>query len=191
MFTVAEGGGEFKVSVGGLEVGKLSEGDMFGETALLMRRPRSATVECESEKCRVIEMSGSHFLELLQASPEAEASLRDLSRRREFKKGMMKVVGSGGADVSMRELFNAIDTDGDGALSAAEVSARPFSSLHSRAPRSNNATRSPAQVKKVFHRFDASFPEQEIQALLESMDLDGSGNITWREFERVVGLEVR
>ena len=163
MFTVAENGGEFKVSVGGVECGRLREGDMFGETALLMKRPRSATVECESSQCRVIEMKGSDFLELIQSSPEAEASLRDLSRRREFKKGLIKDFGG---EATMKELFEAIDTDGDGALSTSEV-------------------------KQVFKKFDKDFPINEIQALVESMDLDGTGKITRKEFARVVGLEVR
>ena len=44
---------------------------------------------------------------------------------------------------------------------------------------------------QVFSRFDTNFPENEVQALVESMDLDGSGNISWKEFQRVVGLGVR
>jgi serine/threonine protein kinase/CRP-like cAMP-binding protein len=163
MFTVQEGGGEFRVVMGGVECGKLKAGDMFGETALLMHRPRSATVECVSDECKVLEMRGKDFLELLSTSPEAEASLRDLSRRREFQKALLKMVGSA---ASIKELFDAIDTDGDGALSTAEV-------------------------KEVFRKFDTEFPENEVQALVESMDLDGSGNISWKEFQRVVGLGVR
>ncbi len=156
--------GQFDVSIDGVEVGKLTKGDMFGETALLMKRPRSATVTCKSNGgCDIVEMMGKDFLELLQTSPEAEDSLRDLSRRREFKKGLVKANRGKG---SLKELFDNVDTDGDGTLSISEV-------------------------KAIIMKFDRNFPEEEIMALIESMDLDGSGKISWKEFERVIGLGVR
>ena len=90
MFTVCENGGTFKVTVDGTDVGELREGDMFGETALLLKRPRSSTVTCDSPTCKILEMRGDDFLQLISDSPEwVEKSFRDLSRRREFKKALL------------------------------------------------------------------------------------------------------
>ena len=90
MFTVCENGGTFSVTVGGTQVGELREGDMFGETALLLKRPRSSSVTCTSPGCKILEMRGDDFLQLISDSPEwVEKSFRDLSRRREFKKALM------------------------------------------------------------------------------------------------------
>ena len=165
MFTVCENGGTFKVTVDGTDVGELMEGDMFGETALLLKRPRSSTVTCASPTCRILEMRGDDFLQLISNSPEwVEKSFRDLSRRREFKKALL-LTGKD-ASINLKDLFNRIDTDNDGRLSLAEV-------------------------KTVLLKFDPGFPETELVALVESMDLDGNGYITWKEFKRVVGQGIR
>jgi len=162
MYTVASG--KLKVASQGVDVAELSSGDIFGEVALLMKRPRSSTIGCISKHCKVLEMKGEDFMALVDSTPDFEASLRDLSRRREFKKALKKAK-KGENEKPLRELFDMIDVDKDGKLSALEV-------------------------KTVLRNFDESFPDEEVNALVQSMDLDGSGYVTWKEFKRVVGLEV-
>lgn len=190
MFAVSEDGGELSVTIGGVEVGKMKEGDMFGETALLLnlQKVRSITVTCSSPKCKVLEMQGEEFVQLMSDSPEwVGRSMKDMARRREFNKALNK---QHNGTAPLRDLFNMIDTDNDGRLSISEV-------------------------KTVIKKFDPSFPDevrnkpiiiiyhhhqpthpnsnsslppsQESIALVESMDLDGNGYITWKEFKRVVG----
>lgn len=161
MYTV--GSGKMKVASQGFDIAELGPGDIFGEVALLMKRPRSSTISCISKECKVLEMKGEDFMALVDSTPDFEASLRDLSRRREFKKALKKAKGDTGS--SLKELFEKIDLDGDGKLSALEV-------------------------KQVLRSFDASFPDEEANALVQSMDVDGSGFVSWDEFKRVVGLEV-
>jgi CRP-like cAMP-binding protein len=161
MFTV--GSGKMKVASQGVDIAELGPGDIFGEVALLMKRPRSSTISCISPACKVLEMKGEDFMALVDSTPDFEASLRDLSRRREFKKALKKAKGDNGT--SLKDLFEKIDLDGDGKLSALEV-------------------------KQVLRSFDASFPDEEANALVQSMDVDGSGFVSWDEFKRVVGLEV-
>ncbi|GMH76291.1 hypothetical protein TrST_g9511 [Triparma strigata] len=162
MFAVSEDGGELRVTIGGVEVGKMKEGDMFGETALLLnlQKVRSITVTCSSPKCKVLEMQGEEFVQLISDSPEwVGRSMKDMARRREFNKALNK---QHNGTAPLRDLFNMIDTDNDGRLSISEV-------------------------KTVIKKFDPSFPDEEAIALVESMDLDGNGYITWKEFKRVVG----
>ena len=101
MFTVADG--EFKVTVNGVHVGTLRQDDMFGETSLLMNRPRSATVACVSKSgCIAYEMMNEDFRALLDESADIEESLRDLSRRREFKKALRAQTGGMGVTLKVR-----------------------------------------------------------------------------------------
>jgi CRP-like cAMP-binding protein len=58
-------GGELEVSHGGNVVHRYTAGDSFGESSLLFQRPRSSTVTCASEKCRLYEMKGEHVSQAL------------------------------------------------------------------------------------------------------------------------------
>lgn len=76
---VAEGGfgdqflmileGQAKVEKNGKVVNRLSENDFFGEIALIVQRPRTATVTAETPM-RVLAVHGSYFKDLLENTPE-------------------------------------------------------------------------------------------------------------------------
>jgi hypothetical protein len=57
--------GSLQVTVGDREVGRLADGDWFGEIGLLDRRPRTATVTADSET-RLWRIPGSTFLSVLE-----------------------------------------------------------------------------------------------------------------------------
>ena len=71
-FILVEGGAE--VRRGGRRVAKLGPGDVFGEMALILRRPRTATVTL-TQPTRLLAISAHNFRPLLIDSPEIQFKL--------------------------------------------------------------------------------------------------------------------
>jgi len=160
---VDDDGGELEVSHGGRAVHRYTEGDSFGESSLLMARPRSSTVTCVSDTCKLHEMEGSDFLALVNSSPEMEQSLRDMCRKRLFKKAVkaFSLERKGGVtDEDIVAAFHDADIDKSGSLSLSEV-------------------------KALMHRMDPTFPVSEIEALLKFIDVDDDGLVSFVEFKRL------
>lgn len=62
-------------------IGVLSDGDQFGELALLNNAPRSATVTARTD-CLLLVLSREHFLELLAATPQLRAEIERIAAQR-------------------------------------------------------------------------------------------------------------
>jgi CRP-like cAMP-binding protein len=71
-FILVEGAAE--VQRRGRSVAKLGPGDVFGEMALILRRPRTATVKL-TEPTRLLAISAHHFRPLLISAPEIQFKL--------------------------------------------------------------------------------------------------------------------
>ena len=69
------GSGSVQVTVAGTAVAILHPGDIFGEIAVLDRRPRSASVTAR-ETCSLLEIDGEMFRGLLAAHPAMLAQVR-------------------------------------------------------------------------------------------------------------------
>ena len=156
-------GGTLHVSHGQNVVHRYTAGDSFGESSLLFKRPRSSTVTCASDECQLYEMQGEDFIAMIEASPELAASLRDMARKRLFKKAVKqycleKKMGFGDQDIVAA--FHDADVDGTGSLNLEEV-------------------------RRIMHRMDPKFPLDEIKALLRFVDVDEDGQITLEEFKRL------
>jgi CRP/FNR family transcriptional regulator, cyclic AMP receptor protein len=59
----------------------LQAGDIFGEMAVLERRPRSATVLAK-EECLLLEIAGENIRKLLEVHPEMQVKLYTIARDR-------------------------------------------------------------------------------------------------------------
>jgi CRP-like cAMP-binding protein len=59
----------------------LQAGDIFGEMAVLERRPRSATVVAK-EECLLLEIAGENIRKLLEVHPEMQVKLYTIARDR-------------------------------------------------------------------------------------------------------------
>jgi len=156
-------GGELQVTHGDHEVHRYYSGDSFGESSLLFKQPRSSTVTCLSDTCRLHEMNGDDFIALVESSPEMAASLRNMCRKRLFKKAVKSYSlekNRGLSDVDIIAAFHDADIDGTGSLNLEEV-------------------------RRLMHRMDPKFPLSEIKALLEFVDVDEDGQITLEEFKRL------
>lgn len=73
-----------RVEPGGetVELGRLGEGDEFGEMALLRDAPRNATVTARTD-CLFLTLSRPDFLALLDSQPEARAHVEAVARQRQ------------------------------------------------------------------------------------------------------------
>eukprot|EP00540_Astrosyne_radiata_P009950 CAMPEP_0116868594 /NCGR_PEP_ID=MMETSP0418-20121206/27283_1 /TAXON_ID=1158023 /ORGANISM="Astrosyne radiata, Strain 13vi08-1A" /LENGTH=694 /DNA_ID=CAMNT_0004504581 /DNA_START=140 /DNA_END=2224 /DNA_ORIENTATION=- len=158
-----EGGGELEVSHGGRPVHKYVGGDSFGESSLLFERPRSSTVTCASNVCKLHEMRSEDFLAVVNASPEMATVLRNMCRKRLFKKAVKKYClekNLGLKDEDIVKAFHDADIDRNGALAVEEV-------------------------RRLMHRMDPNFPMQEIRELLRFIDCDEDGMVSLEEFKRL------
>jgi serine/threonine protein kinase len=158
-----ERGGELAVSHGDNIVHKYVQGDSFGESSLLFKRPRSSTVTCVSDACRLHVMNGADFLAVIDSSPEMAESLRNMCRKRLFKRAVKAYSlekKRGLSDDDIVAAFHDADIDRSGSLSLEEV-------------------------RRLMHQMDPNFPMEEIQALLTFVDINEDGQMTLEEFKRL------
>jgi CRP-like cAMP-binding protein len=156
-------GGEFDVSHGQNVVHRYYAGDSFGESSLLFKRPRSSTVTCVSDTCRLHEMQGEDFIAALESSPDLAESLRNMCRKRLFKKAVKAYSlekKRGLSDDDIVAAFYDADIDKSGTLSLEEV-------------------------RRIMHRMDPKFPMSEIMALLKYVDVNEDGQMTLEAFKRL------
>ncbi len=64
-----------------VNIGVLSDGDQFGELALLRDVPRNATVTARTD-CLLLTLTRQHFLELLDATPDLRAAVERIAADR-------------------------------------------------------------------------------------------------------------
>lgn len=156
-------GGELEVAHGDNVVHRYFAGDSFGESSLLFKRPRSSTVTCVSDSCRLHEMKGEDFIAVVESSPEMASSLRNMCRKRLFKKAVKAYSlekKRGLSDEDIVAAFHDADIDGTGSLNLEEM-------------------------RRLMHQMDPKFPMSEIRALLKYVDVDEDGQITLEEFKRL------
>lgn len=162
-FVDEEKGGELDVKHGGIKVHSYRGGESFGESSLLLQRPRSSTVICKSETCVLHEMMGSDFLAFLDNSPETKEMLQNMCRKRLFKRAvkaysLFKKRGLSNEDLI--QAFQEADEDKDGGLSLSEI-------------------------RQLMHAMDPTIPEKDIVGLLKFIDLDEDGTLSFEDFKRI------
>mmetsp|Transcript_30105 Transcript_30105/g.44357 ORF Transcript_30105/g.44357 Transcript_30105/m.44357 type:complete len:335 (+) Transcript_30105:1293-2297(+) len=141
----------------------LKPGDMFGLQSLMFDKIRRGSALCANDECQIKKMETSDFEALIQSSPQLKDSIRELCLRREFRRAVvLKRKKSFPQASELREAFNEIDLDGNGELDVNEIRSLLMSSA----------------------RF---LSEENIQQLIQSLDLDASGNISFDEFVSIFG----
>jgi len=162
-FVDEEKGGELDVKHGDVVVHKYGQGESFGESSLLLEKPRSSTVTCASDECYLHEMMGSDFLAFLETSPDTKAALLNMCRKRLFKKAVKRYSlehNRGFSNEDLIKAFDQADLDKNGDLSFDEV-------------------------RKLMHAMDASIPEEEIVELMKFIDVDDDGKLSFKDFKRL------
>lgn len=158
-----ENGGQLEVTHNGVKVHDYYEGESFGESSLLFGRKRSSTVTCVTDSCRLHEMNSEDFLKLVESSPEMAKALRDMCRKRLFKKAVKAFSlerKRGLTDEDIVATFHEADLDRTGLINIEEL-------------------------RELMHRMDPTLPMEEIQAILKFIDVDEDGKISLEEFKRL------
>ncbi|MDB6154896.1 MAG: ATP-binding cassette protein [Chthoniobacteraceae bacterium] len=72
-----------RVDAGGneLEIARLSEGDEFGEMALLRNQPRNSTITAKTD-CLILTLTREHFAALLESTPDVREKIEKLATER-------------------------------------------------------------------------------------------------------------
>ena len=156
-------GGELEVKHNGVKVHSYFGGESFGESSVLFGRKRSSTVTCVSDTCRLHEMRSDDFLKVIESSPEMAKALRDMCRKRLFKKAVKAFSlerKRGLSDEDIVATFYEADLDRTGLLNISEL-------------------------RELMHRMDPTLPMDEIQAILDYIDIDEDGKISLEEFKRL------
>lgn len=162
-FVDEERGGELDVKHGDVTVHKYSVGESFGESSLLMAKPRSSTVICVSDECCLHEMMGADFFSYLETSPDTKAALLNMCRKRFFKKAVKKYAlehNRGFSNADLIKAFELADTDKNGNLELDEV-------------------------RKLMHAMDPSMPEEDIVELMKYINVGEEGKLSFRDFKRL------
>jgi len=156
-------GGELEVLHGDIPVHKYTAGDSFGESSLLFDKPRSSTVRCISDSCHIHEMSGEDFMAVVRSSPDSADSLRNMCRKRLFKRAVKQFsleTNRGLSDDDIVAAFHNADEDNSGFLNAEDV-------------------------RRIMHRMDPKFPMSEIHQLMKFVDVDDDGQVDLHEFKQI------
>lgn len=146
----------------------LKHGNVAGEHSLITGRPRNNSTRCTTDSCRVHVMDAKDFYKFFNSTPNAKEALREICMRRELQKAIVfKTKTPFPTDPrDLRAAFEAADEDSSGKISLDNVST-------------------------MLHRMDPSIPEDQVQAVLQSLDLDESGDIKFEEFTRIFGMDER
>ena len=118
---------------------------------------------CASESCRVHEMRGEDFFAVMNSSPGMAEALRNMCRKRLFKKAVKQFSlekNRGLSDEDIVAAFHDADLDHSGSLNVEEV-------------------------RSLMHRMDPNFPVSEIVALLKFVDVDEDGQVSLEEFKKI------
>jgi len=162
-FVDENNGGRFEVKHGDVTVHHYDKGESFGESSLLLERPRSSTVICSSDTCILHEMKGSDFHAFLKNRPETKAMLENMCRKRLFKKAIKAyslLQKRGLSNDDLTKAFEDADLSKSGDLTLDEL-------------------------RKLMNAMDPTIAEKDIVGLLNFVDVDQDGKMNIIEFKRI------
>lgn len=108
-------------------------------------------------------MLGEDFLEVVNSSPGMAAALRNMCRKRLFKKAVKQFSlqkNRGLSDDDIVAAFHDADLNKSGSLDVEEV-------------------------RQLIHRIDPGFPMSEIHLLMKFVDVDEDGQVGLNEFKQI------
>ena len=159
--------GHVHLSVDGYKVRDLHLRETMGEHALYYgNKPYNSTAQCTSDTCSIGVMMGKDLRRAFQRNPNLRENFHDLMLRRDFRKAVCYVLERDFPETEreMRAAFDAL-VPGGGELTL-------------------------DLLRNTMKAFDASYTEEDIAAMLRSMDLTGSGTISWSEFKTIAAMSL-
>jgi len=159
--------GKIDVTAGGHRVFVATEGNFCGEHSLLTGRLRNTTATCiDEEGCILQRMEGYDFRRLMEASPHIQESLMDLMNRRDFKKAVTTKLGEEFPYANPRKAFDAVDVGKKGYLGYQDVAT-------------------------LMRLLDEDYTNDEVKAMMQTLDLSKDGKVTYNEFAKVFIGDIR
>jgi CRP-like cAMP-binding protein len=154
--------GEIDVLVNGYTVFKVKPGEMCGEQSIIYSKPRNTSAVCASNECKYHSMEAVDFVRLMNGHQALKESFRDMCLRREFQKAIVFETKKSfpERERDLREAFDAVDFNKSGFIDLSDIA-------------------------KMLKQMDSTFTDEEIQEILESLDLDRSGNVSFEEFVKM------
>lgn len=162
--------GDVDISVDGHKVRSLFKGEMTGEHAAYYgTKPYNVTAQCMSDACTLGVLAGKELRKALAKNPVLKESFHDIIMRRDFKKALC---------AHLRRPFPQTEQEMKEAFEALVPSS---SSSDENAPRELELER----LKTLMKSFDPTYPDEDIVAMLNSLDLTSSQSLTWSEFKAI------
>ena len=158
--------GVVDISTKGHQVMKATEGNFCGEHSLLTGRVRNTTATCISDECVALRMFGRDFRQLVDAAPHVKESLTDMMNRRDLKKAVVLRLGHEFPYDDPLKAFHAVDINKRGFLQRKDVA-------------------------HIMRSMDSDYSEQEIDAMMLTLDLSRDGKVTYDEFVKVFIGDIR
>jgi len=165
VFMLEEGKADILVG-DGKQVFSLEPGEMCGVFAVSFGRPRNSAALCVSpDGCIFRSMNKQVFDQVLKKNPWwLKKSVRDVSLRRAFQKAVVMKTGkpfpTTDDEGQMREVFDLTDVNHSGKLEL-------------------------DNVREMLRSFDQSYTDQDVKDILDALDLDETGAISFEEFKRM------
>lgn len=157
--------GAIDVTVDDHTVFTVQPGEICGEYALIFGRPRNTSAKCMSDVCKVQAMSANDFHKLNKSNPSMRFSLREAALRRQFQKALVfdtkKPFPT--REEELKDAFHAVDYNQSGSIDLSDVA-------------------------HMLKKMDATFTDADIAEILNALDIDESGSVTWDEFKRIFGM---
>jgi CRP-like cAMP-binding protein len=163
LFIVEEG--ELDVSVDDFTVFTVRKGELCGEYALIFGRPRNTSARCTTDRCKLQAMDAKDFKKLIRSNPSVREGLHETALRRQFQKALVFAIKKSfpTREEELKEAFHAVDCNHSGEIDLSDVAV-------------------------MLKNMDSSFTNKDIAEILNSLDLDDNGSISWDEFKRIFGM---
>eukprot|EP00934_Nitzschia_sp_Nitz4_P003747 Nitzschia sp. Nitz4//scaffold56_size114212//71500//73974//NITZ4_003957-RA/size114212-snap-gene-0.186-mRNA-1//-1//CDS//3329554727//3737//frame0 len=158
--------GVVHVTVGGRKVRALNDGEMTGEHAAFYKhKPYNVSSQCMSAECTMQILDGHKIRKLCERNEDLNASFKDVILRRDFKKAVVSAIKRDfpQGEKELLEVFNLIDTEQEGIIR--------FKTL-----------------KKFVSQWDPQYTDDDVHAMLKSLDLNNRGSLDWPVFKRIFSM---
>lgn len=154
--------GDVDVTIRGNVVFKLQPGELFGQQAAVFYKPRNNSAKCVSKTCTAQILPAEDFRRIVHASSMVEESLGEITLRREFRKAWVFATGKPfpTEEKELWQAFKTVDHNSDGSIELSDIA-------------------------EILKNMDDSISDNDIQKIMQSLDLDGTGEVNWEEFKRV------
>jgi CRP-like cAMP-binding protein len=164
LFILEDGTADVVVENGKV-VFSLAPGEMCGDHVLDIERPRNTSTICVSPGgCKFRTVNDKEYNQIVNKGQWwVKKSLRDISLRREFQKAIVMKTGQSFPytdEAALRRVFDIADTNHSGKLEL-------------------------DNIREMLLSFDKSFTEADVKEILDALDLDESGVVSFEEFKRM------